>query len=54
MFSWLFGKSNKKLAEETKKSFSLVKEDIEKVGKWIKHLDEKDKQLFDVLSENKT
>jgi predicted transcriptional regulator len=53
MFNWLFGKNNKKLEEETKKSFSLVKEDIEKVGKWIKHLDETDKQLFDVLSEIK-
>lgn len=54
MFGWIFGKSNKKLAEETKKSFSLVKEDIEKVGKWIKHLDQTDKQLFDVLSEIKS
>lgn len=49
MFEWLFGKSNKKLEEETRKSFSAVKEDINSVGKWIKHLDSQDKQLFDAL-----
>jgi len=53
MFGWLFGKGGKKLEEETKKSFSMVKEDIEKVGKWIKHLDTQDKQLFDTLNEIK-
>ena len=53
MFGWLFGKSNKRLEEQTKKSFQDVKEDTEKIGKWIKHLDEKDKQLFDVVSEIK-
>lgn len=50
MFGWLFGSSNKKLEEETKKSFGAVKEDIERVGKWIKHLNEKDKQLFEAIS----
>ena len=53
MFGWLFKTNTKKLEEETKKSFSSVKEDIEKVGKWIKHLDTQDKQLFDTLSEIK-
>ena len=28
MFGWLFGKSTKKLEEETKRSFSSVKDDI--------------------------
>jgi predicted transcriptional regulator len=49
MFEWLFGKGVKKLEEETKNSFSAVKEDMDSVGKWIKHLDKKDKQLFDVI-----
>jgi predicted transcriptional regulator len=53
MFEWLFGKSDKKVEEETRKSFSAVKEDIEKVGKWIKHLDGQDKQLFDIINEIK-
>lgn len=49
MFDWIFGKRGKKLEEETRKSFSEVKRDMATVGKWIKHLDEKDKQLFDVV-----
>ncbi len=50
MFEWLFGGSRvKKLEEKTEKSFSAVKEDIEGVTKWIKHLDRRDKQLFDLL-----
>ena len=53
MFGWLFGKNNKRLEDETRKSFSSVKDDIEKVGKWIKHLDVQDKQLFDVINELK-
>ncbi len=51
MFKWLFSKKGiKKLEEETKKAFSEVKKDINGVGKWIKHLDDKDKQLFDVVN----
>jgi hypothetical protein len=50
MFRWLFGKEVEKLEEETKKAFSGVKEDMEKVGKWVKHLDNHDKQLFDAVS----
>lgn len=50
MFEWLFGKSVKKLEEKTEQSFSSVKKDMDAVGKWIKHLDNKDKQLFDVLN----
>ena len=50
MFDWLFStKKVKKLEEESKKSFSEVKKDMDVVGKWIKHLDGRDKQLFDVV-----
>jgi len=54
MFDWLFGNRQKKLEEETKRGFSAVKDDIESVGKWIKHLDGKDKQLFELISELKS
>jgi len=50
MFDWIFGNKTKKLEEETKKSFSSVKDDMDKIGKWIKHLDEGDKQLFEMVS----
>ena len=51
---WLFGKKKVKLLEEeTKNSFQQVKNDIEGVGKWIKHLDSKDKQVFEILGEIK-
>jgi len=50
MFQWLFKKSDKKLEEETKKSFSSVKKDMDEVGKWVKHLDSQDKQLFDEVN----
>ncbi|PJC44468.1 hypothetical protein CO038_03675 [Candidatus Pacearchaeota archaeon CG_4_9_14_0_2_um_filter_39_13] len=54
MFFGLFGgKSTKQLEEETKRSFQAVKGDFDKVGEWIKHLDEKDKQVFDVLGQLK-
>jgi len=53
MFRWLFRKEVKKVEEETKKGFSSVKNDIEAVGKWIKHLDNRDKQVFDVVNELK-
>ena len=49
MFGWFFGKRVRKLEEETKKSFSEVKKDMDVVGKWVKHLDSKDKQLFDLI-----
>ena len=50
MFEWLFStKKVKKLEEETKRSFSDVKRDMDVIGKWIKHLDKQDKQLFDVV-----
>ncbi len=54
MFFGLFrNKRVKKLEDETKKGFQAVKGDFDKVGKWIKHLDEKDKQLFDTLEQLK-
>ena len=53
MFGWLFKKRENNVEEETKKAFSSVKKDMEQVGKWIKHLDEQDKQVFDNLDEVK-
>lgn len=49
MFGWFKKKSVEKLEEDVKKSFSGVKDDIETIGKWIKHLESQDKQLFDVV-----
>lgn len=53
MFGWIFGERYNKLNEETKKGFSAVKNDMDVVGKWIKHLDGQDKQLFELLNELK-
>lgn len=54
MFRWLFGKKEEnKFHEETKKSFSAVKEDMKVIGQWIKHLDKQDKQVFESLNELK-
>src|SRR3989338_2541694 len=53
MFEWLFGGKVRKLEDQTKIGFSAVKKDMEVVGKWIKHLDGQDKQLFDSLQEIK-
>jgi len=50
MFGLFSKKKIEKLENETKKSFDSVKNDMDKVGKWIKHLDQQDKQLFDVLN----
>ena len=50
MFEWLFGKRDKQLEDKTKKGFDDVKKDIDRVGEWIKHLDSRDKQLFDSLN----
>ena len=46
-------KKVKTLEGETRKSFSEVKKDFEGVGKWIKHLESNDKQLFEILNELK-
>src|SRR3989344_4941123 len=50
MFWWFSKKRGEELADKTEKGFSAVKKDIDSVGKWIKHLDNKDKQLFDIIS----
>ena len=40
MFWWLFGKKAvKKLKDETKSSFELVKKDLNNVENWIRHFD---------------
>ena len=50
MFWFGIKKRVNELEERTKKSFSDVKGDMDKIGKWIKHLDMKDKQVFDILN----
>ena len=50
---WFFRSSKnwiKEIEEKAERGFSVVKEDMGKVGKWIKHLDDKNKQVFDVVS----
>ena len=49
MFNWFRKTDIKKLEEKTKNSFSDVKKDIDSVGRWVKHLNEQDKQLFDAI-----
>lgn len=55
MFEWIFGNSNKKEIEAVKKevkcSFSDVKNDIEKIGKWINHLNNKNNSLDSCLKD---
>jgi len=47
---WFFRKNSvKELNEKTQKGFFSVKRDIDALTKWIKHLDERDKQLFDIV-----
>src|SRR3989338_2149893 len=51
MFWGWFGKKRvEELEANTKKGFESVKKDIDAVGKWIKHLDQKDKQVFDLIN----
>jgi len=52
MFGWLFGKGKEveKLKSEVSSSFSAVKQDIEKIGEWIKHLHKQDSGHSDTLS----
>jgi len=54
MFGWLFKKKENKSGDEIRESFSAVKKDMDVVGKWIKHLDEQDKQVFSMLSSLKS
>ena len=50
MFGWFFRKRDGALEEKTKQGFDSVKKDLTRIGDWIKHLDGRDKQLFDLLS----
>ncbi len=50
MFGWIFGNRTKRLEEETKQSFSAVRDDMDKIGKWLQHLKNEDKQLFEMVS----
>jgi regulator of replication initiation timing len=49
MFWWSSKKMIRELEQKTEKSFSAVKNDMDAVGKWVKHLDSNDKQLFDIV-----
>ena len=62
MFGWLFGSNAKKEIEdvrnEVKNSFGNVKNDIDKVGKWVAHFKEKhdshENELFSIKEELST
>src|SRR3989344_1549439 len=43
-------KKIKKLENETRNSFSEVRKDFEGVGKWVKHLNNNDKQVFKITA----
>jgi len=51
MFWFSNKKKVEKLEEEVKKSFGDVKRDFDDFAKWIKHLDSRDKQLFDLMKD---
>ena len=47
-----WGKTKKRVNEleiKTQDGFTSVRKDIEAIGRWIKHLDKRDKQVFDVV-----
>jgi DNA-directed RNA polymerase specialized sigma24 family protein len=47
---WFASKKNlKELNEKTQEGFESVKNDMDSVGKWVKHLNKRDKQLFDAV-----
>ncbi len=50
MFGWFKKKELRDLEKKTQEGFGSVKRDIDAVGKWIKHLDKQDKQLFDLIN----
>ena len=49
MFWWSSSKKIIELEKKTQGAFLDVKKDIDVAGKWIKHLDGRDKQLFDLV-----
>ena len=57
MFNWFSRKNDNKEVDEVKKevrnSFSLVKKDIDKISKWINHLNEQDDSLNSQLNDVK-
>ena len=53
MFGWLFRNKQNNNSPEIKESFAAVKKDMDTVGKWIKHLEGQDKQVFEAISEIK-
>jgi len=53
MFNWFKRKKHDLLEDEIKRSFSGVKKDMDSVGKWIKHLNAQDKQLFELINDAK-
>ncbi|MAG25067.1 hypothetical protein CMI47_05750 [Candidatus Pacearchaeota archaeon] len=54
MLGFFLRKRVKSLEESTKSGFDSVKKDMDVVGKWVKHLENKDKQVFKVINELKS
>ena len=54
MFGWLFKKKENTKEDEIRDSFSAVKKDMDVIGKWIKHLEGTDKQVFSILNSIKS
>ncbi len=54
MLEWLFKKKQNGSDEVIRQGFSTVKKDMDVVGKWIKHLDGQDKQVFSTLESLKS
>jgi predicted transcriptional regulator len=51
---WFSGKKRvKELEKKTEDGFSHVKNDVDNIIKWVKHLDKKDKRVFGLISEIK-
>jgi len=53
MFGLFGGKKIRELKEETRSAFKEVKKDFKGTSAWIKHLDKRDKQLFELVSDLK-
>ena len=51
MFWWSGKKRIKELDKKTQEGFSAVRKDMDAVGKWIKHLDNGHKQVFEHVSD---
>lgn len=56
MFDWIFGSKKEigRIKEDTRKAFEAVKSDIEKAGKWFKHLSKTDSDQEIKINELKT